>query len=69
MQGQALMRKPLKDFCQEENISIRHAYDEKYAGRLIFTYVGRRAFITDDDAAAWRALAPRVTGKTSLTAA
>jgi hypothetical protein len=57
------MRKPLKVFCKDENISPRKAYDEFYAGRLVFTKVGHRVFIDDEDGARWRDLAPKVTGK------
>jgi hypothetical protein len=54
------MRKPLRQFCKDEGISERKAYDERYAGRLVFTKVGSRVFIDDEDAERWRALAPKV---------
>jgi hypothetical protein len=60
------MRAPLKQFCKQENISERFAYAEKERGRLRFTYVGNRVFIDDQDAEAWRALAPKATGGTGV---
>jgi hypothetical protein len=57
------MRTPIKKFAEVENISLRFAYKEVKAGRLVLTKVGSRTFIDDPDADRWRALAPKVTGK------
>jgi hypothetical protein len=54
------MRRPLREFCERERVSQRYAYNEHYAGRLIFEKVGSRIFIDDEDADRWRALAPKV---------
>jgi hypothetical protein len=54
------MRRPLKEFCERERVSQRYAYNEHYAGRLVFEKVGSRIFVDDEDAARWRALAPKV---------
>jgi hypothetical protein len=56
------MRTPFAQFCKQESISKRLAYNEVTAGRLVLTKVGRKSFVDDADAAAWRALAPKVTG-------
>jgi hypothetical protein len=65
------MRKPLRQFCKDEGISERKAYDERYAGRLVFTKVGSRVFIDDADAEHWRSLAPKIgrVGDVALQAA
>jgi hypothetical protein len=65
------MRKPLRQFCKDEGISERKAYDEHYAGRLIFTKVGSRNFIDNEDADRWRSLAPKIgrVGDVALQAA
>jgi hypothetical protein len=57
------MRLPLREFCERERISQRHAYNEHYAGNLVFTKIGRRIFIDDADAERWRALAPKIGGR------
>jgi len=65
------MRRPLREFCEGERVSLRHAYNEHYAGRLVFTKVGNRIFIDDEDADRWRALAPKIgrVGDVALQAA
>jgi hypothetical protein len=65
------VRLPLKEFCERERISQRHAYNEHYAGNLVFTKIGRRIFIDDEDAERWRALAPKISrvGDVALQAA
>ena len=65
------MRKPLRQFCKDEGISERKAYNERYAGRLVFTKVGSRVFIDDADAERWRSLAPKIgrVGDVALQAA
>jgi hypothetical protein len=55
-------RTPLRQFCTEENVSERFARYENKAGRLTFTYVGNRVFITDEDREAWRKLARKSHG-------
>ena len=56
------MRAPLRQFCTEENVSERFARYENKAGRLTFSYVGNRVFITDEDREAWRKLARKSHG-------
>jgi|SRR6516162_8882463 len=56
------MRAPLRQFCTEENVSERFARYENKAGRLTFSYVGNRVFITDEDREAWRKLARKSRG-------
>jgi hypothetical protein len=55
-------RDPLRKFLTEENVSERFARYENKAGRLTFTYVGNRVFITDEDREAWRKLARKSHG-------
>jgi hypothetical protein len=66
-----MARRPLQQFCEREHVSERYAYAERAAGRLVFTKVGNRNFIDDDDADRWRALAPKVgrVGDVALLAA
>ena len=54
------MLTPIKKFAETENISLRFAYKDVKAGRLVLTKVGSRTFIDDEDAERWRALAPKV---------
>jgi hypothetical protein len=56
------MRTPIKKFAEQETLSVRFLYNEAKAGRLTLTKVGARTFIDDEDAARWRALAPKVGG-------
>lgn len=57
------MRTPIQKFALREEVTARFLYKEAAAGRLVLTKVGSRTFIDDIDAEAWRALAPKVTGK------
>jgi hypothetical protein len=57
------MRTPIQPFAKQERVSVRYLYNEAAEGRLTLTKVGSRTFVDDEDAAAWRALAPKVTGK------
>src|SRR5215831_14244449 len=57
------MRTTIKKFAEGEGVSIRFLYKEAASGRLVMTKVGSRTFIDDEDAAKWRALALKVTGK------
>ena len=65
------MRKPFRQFCKDEFISERFGYNEVSAGRLTLTKVGSRNFVDDEDAARWRALAPKIgrAGDVALQAA
>jgi hypothetical protein len=56
------MRTPILKFAENEHLSARFLYKEAKRGRLVLTKVGSRTFIDDADAAAWRALAPKVNG-------
>lgn len=56
------MRIPILQFAKNENVSARFLYKESVSGRLVLTKVGSRTFVDDVDAAAWRALAPKVSG-------
>ena len=62
------MRTPIRKFAERENVTTRYLYSECQAGRLTLTKVGRRTFVDDVDAAAWRALAPKITGTAGNTA-
>jgi hypothetical protein len=62
------MRTPIRKFAEQESVTTRYLYSECKAGRLTLTKVGRRTFIDDIDAEAWRALAPKVTGTAGNTA-
>jgi hypothetical protein len=56
------MRIPIKLFAEQEHVTTRYLYQESKVGRLTLTKVGRRTFVDDVDADAWRALAPKVKG-------
>lgn len=62
------MRLPIILFAAREHVTRRYLYQEAAAGRLTLTKVGRRTFVDDADAAAWRALAPKVTGNSGARA-
>ena len=55
-------RRPFQQFLTEDKVSERFARYENKAGRLTFTYVGNRVFITDEDREAWRKLARKSQG-------
>ena len=56
------MRTPILKFAASEHVTARFLYNEARRGRLVLTKVGSRTFVDDKDAAAWRALAPKVDG-------
>jgi hypothetical protein len=58
-----MARTPFLQFCKEENISPWSGYAEAREGRLKLTKVRARTFVDDVDREAWRALAPKVSGR------
>ena len=54
---------PIKRFAQQESVGLSFLYGEVRKGRLVITKRGYLSGIDDEDAARWRAMAPKVTGK------
>jgi hypothetical protein len=64
-------RTPIRKFAEQEGVGLSFLYSEVRAKHLVLTKVGSRTFVDDEDAARWRAQAPKVgqTGVAILQAA